>query len=359
MRKIRQLTNGTQAMQMDSKAKSSTNKIYNLAAGDPIGEPVSIVKDGFLKTISFGWWNHYGNAQGSLALRKLLYKNPDQVLISNGAKGLMYLALLATCDPGDSVLIIGPCWSSYLQICKILKLNIIQYIPDYEKDGWKNNINDIAVLFEENISVVIFTNPNNPTGVTEGKFFVDELVKLCEEYDCWLLSDEIYDKLVYSGEFESALDKSNLVIYLNGFSKNCGIPGWRVGYCIADEKLIHQMTMLQSQISGPPNTFFQKVMENTLEEKKIGRFVAIKNNYEEIVNYLSSLSITFNKYKPDGGFYFYLPVKNTKETCEYLAKHSIIVVPGDDYGVENTIRLSFASITLNDLKEIEKYLKEI
>lgn len=362
MKKILNITNGTSAMRLDAAAKDNTTFYYNLAAGDPAGTALNPF-DACLKDILNGWsndTNHYCNAQGLLELRKQIYRDPNKVLIGNGAKILMYLSLMATCEPGDNVLVIGPVWSSYLEICRMLKLNIIQYIPYYKIEGWTNDIFEIEKYFyKTNYSAVIFINPNNPTGIVEDKYFVSSLVHLCEEHDCWLIADEIYNKLIYPGvDFETCLDKNDNVIYLNGLSKSAAVPGYRIGWCIANEELIQQMTNIQSQIAGPPNTLIQTGAVKFLKEKPYVNLWE-RNKYKQIIDLWCENNQLFTDYKPQGGLYFYIPVTNQIKTFQTLFDNHIIVTPGDGYGVINTIRISFSAITLQEAAIVKPYLDAI
>jgi len=135
------------------------------------------------------------------------------------------MTLMATCEPGDTVLIIGPCWSSYFEICHMLHLRV-----------WYKN--DLPRHIFNSVSAVLFNNPNNPTGRVYDKEFCDKLHQVCVECNCWLISDEIYSDIVYDNiHLESMKNKEN-VIYINGFSKNYCLTGWRFGYAISDSELI-------------------------------------------------------------------------------------------------------------------------
>lgn len=355
MKTIRNITNGTAANSLNGGIKDKNKKVYNLTVGDPKGIPTYSWSEAYNVITNQGFYNHYDNVQGNLQLRERLNIKDFDTIIGNGAKPLIYMALMATCFPGDTVLIIGPCWSSYIEICKILGLKVKQYIPKYSF-RWENDLFELKELFNKNISLVIFNNPNNPTGLVEGEVFVNELINICELYNCWLLADEVYSDYIYSdAKFESCLGKSKNVIYINSFSKCAAVAGWRLGYCIAVPQLIKQMTLIQSQISGPPNTLIQRIALTALNQ--ISDFsIKERNNYEEIRDYLASIKLRFNVYKPFGAFYFYIPVENTENTCKQLAEKNIIVTPGDEYGVKNTIRISFAQTSLGELKEIEQDL---
>ena len=354
MKKILNITSGTSAMNLNN---TEVPIKYNLSIGEPAGKPLDNFQVRFFGLLN-SWYNHYSPINGLEKLRKQLNPtDPDKVLIGNGSKGLIYTALLATCEKGDNVLIIGPCWPSYMEMCKILGLQIVQYIP--EGEGWHCNINEIEKYIKTfDFSLVIFCNPNNPTGEVSNWDFIHKLCKLCKEYNCWLLADEAYEDFVYNIAFYSCWPATNdNIICVKTFSKCAAIAGWRLGYCLGPAELIKQMSLIQSQISGPPSTLVQNFAVSALKHKVDSKdSIVVRNDYLKIRNYLCSINPLFQKYKPQGGFYFYIPVKDSKATFDTLLEHGILVTPGDEYGVPNTIRLSFANITLKELKEIEPYL---
>ena len=345
MKQIVQVTNGTSATRLHSliqEGKDSGKKIYNLAAGDPNIPLRAAFYDALYTNIEYGI-HRYTESQGLLSLRSKI-DDPDRVIITNGAKQAIYMALMATCRPGDKVAIIGPAWSSYFEMCKMLQLEVQQcgYWP----------------IIKADTAAVIFNNPNNPTGFVYDKDFCEELIRLCKNANCWLISDEIYDHLIYEDiEFYSLKNKEN-VIYINGFSKTYSLTGWRFGYAVADPEVIKQMTLIQSQISGPPNSLTQYAMDAYWG-------VFPPQNNKEILkkrrDFIANINKKFNKHKPQAGLYFYVPVKeNSFELCErFINDYGIVLTPGDEYGIEHTIRLSFAAIELKELEEIKDILATI
>ena len=189
-------------------------------------------------------------------------------------------------------MIVGPCWSSYFEICKILKLDIV-YTEELPQ-----------IIFGD-IAAVLFNNPNNPTGKVYSKEFCEKLHNLCLAANCWLISDEIYADIIYDNiTFYSLKNKKN-VIYISGFSKSHSLTGWRFGYAIAEPEVIQQMTLIQSQISGPPNTVTQyAIMKNWEFHPNIDI-----NIYQERRDIIAENNEFLTKYKPAAGFYYYLPLK--------------------------------------------------
>lgn len=346
MRRIVKTTQGTSATLLNSMITEKAAKgehIYNLAAGDPnLDPPMTLI--GGLQAAAREKIHNYTESQGLYNLRAKI-DEPDRVIIANGAKQLLYMALMATCKPGDIVLIIGPCWSSYFEICKMLQL----------KCWYKEELPE-SIMY--NVSAVLFNNPNNPTGRVYDRQFCDDLLMKCAKADCWLISDEIYSDIIYDDTpFYSLKNKDRNIIYINGFSKAYSITGWRFGYAVAESDVIKQMTFIQSQMSGPPNTITQYAILNNWDYHKILDI----NIYKERRDIIAEGNDFLTQYKPAAGFYYYIPVESSSlEICKkFLKDYNIALTPGDEYGRPNTIRLSFAAVNSEELKIIKPYIDTI
>jgi len=343
----------TAAMQMDVLAKSKASKVYNLAAGDPNLELQQCIVDSY-KNLDIQKFHQYGSSQGSLDLRKKLYDNPNQVVITNGAKQALYMSIKAVSNPGDHIVIIGPCWSSYIEICKLLNLKYTLVIGKPE-DHYIPKEKDIKKAVKRKTACILFNNPNNPTGQIYSESFINSLLAISNEKGCWLISDEIYGELIYSGDELFSLKGNKNVIYINGFSKAYSLTGWRLGYIIASEEIIKSITNIQSQMSGPPSTLIQQIILDCYEKLTVDI-----EEYKRRVNILDNLY----KWAPQGGFYYYLPIadkwKDSLECCQKLLEEdNIVITPGDDYGVSRTVRLSIANISKEDLYFIKTKLNKI
>lgn len=345
MKKIVNVTQGTSATLLNSmiaEKAAQGEHIYNLAAGDPnLDVPLGFI--GGLHYCSKRGLHNYTESQGLYNLRAQI-DIPERVIISNGAKQLLYMSLMAVASPGDRIIVFGPCWSSYFEICKMLKL-----IPIY--------MEELPYVIPSDIAAVLFNNPNNPTGRVYDKSFCDKLYNLCLAADCWLISDEIYSDIIYDDTpFYSMKNKKN-VIYISGFSKSYCLTGWRFGYAIAEPEVIKQITLIQSQMSGPPNTIIQHAIL-----KNWGYWYKPDINiYKERRDLIAENNDFLMKYKPAAGFYYYIPITgNSFEFCkDFLNKYNIALTPGDEYGRAGTIRLSFAAVNFEELKIIKPYLDTI
>ena len=345
----------TEAMLVDVAAKSMPGRVYNLAAGDPDLPVCSALKKAYF-SIDIDGTHRYCSSVGLTELRTKLWKNPDEVIIANGAKQLIYMSLAAVTKPGDRVVIIGPCWASYMRICSLLGLEY-ELLTGTEENRWIPDADKVRQAVDSRTAAVLFNSPNNPTGVVYSEEYTDSLLEICRAADTWLIADEIY-RYICSVPFKSLRGREGVIV-IDGFSKCLNLTGWRFGYAVACRDIISAMTGIQSQMSGPPSTVIQNVINNAFEELEYSSF----EDYRERIDILSSIS-KFNKAGPDGGFYFFLPIaerwKSSRELCDYMLKtYAIAITPGDDYGIERTVRISVASESADALREIIEPLKEI
>ena len=371
----------TSAMALDVLAKGMTGKVYNLAAGDPDVEVCDALRNAYISA-DLKSSHNYGSSQGNAGLRKKIWKNPEEVIIANGAKQLIYMALAAVTKPGDEVVLIGPCWASYMRICDILGLKYKLVIGEAEgesdseaagesvKDGESGikgtertkpycpSIRKITEAVTSETAAILINNPNNPTGTVYDRAYLNGILDIAEANDCFIICDEIYGKLTDGDAFESLRGISS-VIAIDGFSKCLNITGWRIGYAIASEEIIKAMTGIQSQMSGPPNSLMQSILSDAWDNLEYTCFEA----YRERVDVLCDIE-KFRKARPEAGFYFYVPIddkwKNAEELCRYfMEQYRVAVTPGDDYGVPRTVRVSVASVSAEELREIHDVLKLI
>ena len=339
-------------MAMDIRAKEMGRRTFNLAAGDPNLPLQQSIKYAF-KNVDLDATHQYGSSQGLPALRsKICPSAPEGVIISNGAKQLIYMSLKAVTTPGDTVILIGPCWSSYMEICRLLGLEY-RLVIGIEEDRFVPSLEQVAENMSADVCAIVINTPNNPTGVVYSADYLAGLAGISRYFDCWLISDEIYRDLVFEAPAPSLLGYDN-VIYINGFSKSYSLTGWRLGYAIADPAVIREMSAIQSQMSGPPSTLIQSIILGCIDALNYSF-----DPYRERIELLCQ-GETFSRFKPDGGFYFYIPVgRDSAELCNYmLDTYGIVMTPGDGYGVKNTVRISIANITLKELDEIKEILFE-
>lgn len=342
-------------MLADVRAKSLPGRVYNLAAGDPDLPPCDALLEAW-RSVPMESTHRYSSSAGLPSLRARLWRNPSEVITANGAKQLIYMSLAAVTRPGDEVVIVGPCWTSYMRICDLLGLKYT-LLTGRAEDLYVPSAGDVIKAIKPETAAVLMNSPNNPTGAVYSDSYTDTVLEAVRSNGSWLIMDEIY-RLICDVPFRS-LRGENDVIVIDGFSKSLSITGWRLGYAIADREVIDAMTGIQSQMSGPPSTIIQQVVDMAFDSLNFYSF----DDYRERIELLCSIP-KFAAAKPQGAFYFYVPIDDRWESsaalCDYmLTEHSVALTPGDDYGVPGTVRVSVASEPLESLAEIIDALKEI
>ncbi len=218
-------------------------KIYYLNIGDPAAfdfKTPQNVKDTLCKAVEEDD-NYYSPSEGRAELREAIARKErrinkvditaDQVLVTEGISEGIQMLLAALVEKGSEILFPGPTYPPYISYTKFFDGIPIAY-ETIEEEGWQPNIDDLRSKISDKTRAIVITNPNNPTGSVYDKKVIQEILDIAGEHDLPLVSDEIYDQLVYEKEFASAasLTKDVPVIGLNGFSKVYGMTGWRLGY---------------------------------------------------------------------------------------------------------------------------------
>jgi len=277
-----------------------------------------------------------------------------EILITPGAKQTLFYAILAVIEPGDEVLVFDPCWVSYESIVQIAGGRLIR-IPTAEGNSFKPSFEDIERSISKSTKMLILCNPNNPTGALLPKDYLEKLAELLEKRDLWILCDEIYDKIVFdSRPFTSLLSikhKRDKVIVVNGFSKTYAMTGWRLGYGVANARLIDAMTKLQEHSATCPGSFIQYGGlaalrgEQSIIEQMLIEYTKRRDYLVKQISAMEPLSC----FKPEGTFYVFANVTGLGESSEEIAsqlleKTGVTTAPGSAFGLsgEGHLRLSFA-----------------
>ncbi len=310
------------------------------------------------RKIDFVKGYHYSDSQGLPELQRLIlgfyrkqygcrFNGNEEVLITAGSKVAIYMAILATVDAGDEVLIHEPAWLSYQEHARLVDAKP-SFIP------FNVPVSNFGEYMGTRTKMLVINNPNNPAGRLYSADELQRLVGLCRERRVWLLVDEAYSDFVRPGLFHSAIDfdpERKTVIIANSLSKNMGMSGWRIGYLIAHPKLIAQVLKLnQHMITCAPTVlqaylvkYFQRIIDITLPQAQEVAFkrdrVALKMN-ELGIRYLSGSS-TFYFFVDIGDF----PATSLDLSLYLLLFHNIATVSGSAYGesTERFLRLSIGA----------------
>jgi len=329
-------------------------KVYKLDVGEPdFNTPRKIIEAAY-SAMNKGM-THYAPSLGVLQFRQAVsskYKiKPENVIATPGSKQGIYYALFSVLNPGEEVIIINPAWPSYKQIVKLaggvpIEVNADEhFIPD---------LNEIERNISPKTRAILVNSPNNPTGAVYPKPVLKGISEVARDHGLWIISDEIYDRMVYGAEFASFLDVMGLddgLILLNGFSKAYAMTGWRLGYTLASKDVIKQMAKIQGHTATSPVTFAQIAAVTALNEceddvkSMVNEF---SRRRSKIISMLDQKKIGFAV--PSGAFYFFIDlgkyIKNGTDPASYLLENAhVSTTSGAAFGEKYStfVRISYAT----------------
>jgi aspartate aminotransferase len=363
---------------IDSKAKAMRAEgidVCGFGAGEPDFDTPEHIKEAAIKALQEGF-TKYTPSAGLPELRTAIsekyakdnsldYK-PNQVIVSNGAKQSCYNAILACCEPGDEVIIPAPYWLSYPDMVKLVGAEPV-IVQTKASNAYKMTAEEFENAMTPRTKMVIINSPGNPTGSVYTRAELEALVEVALTEDIFILSDEIYEKLIYDDAAHvsvASLSKEayDLTITVNGFSKAYAMTGWRLGYLGAPEAIAKVIDSLQSHSTSGPNSFAQK-----------GAVAALKGSQQCVTDMRDEFNVrreymyerlaaipNMTTVKPLGAFYMLADISkfglsSTNFADRLLSKAEVAVVPGIAFGDDKTVRLSYAT----DLETIKTGLDRI
>jgi len=355
--------------------------VVGFGAGEPDFDTPENIKEAARRALAEGF-TKYTPASGTLELKEAVCAKmkkdngleyaPSQVIISCGAKHSLYNIAQTLFEAGDEVIIPAPYWVSYPD--QVILQDAVPKIVETREDG---GFRLTGALLRANISektkAVILNSPSNPTGCGYTLEQLKEIAEVIVEHDLYVISDEIYEKLVYDGfDFHSIAEVSEAVrertLVVNGVSKSHSMTGWRIGWTAGPEPVIKAMATLQSQSTSNPTSIAQKAAEEALNGSQeavsmmVGEFAKRRNYIVERLNAMDGVSCIM----PVGAFYVFPRVdalygrkvedrliQSSLDLADYLLDASkVAVVPGVAFGADAYIRLSYAT----SMEMIEKGL---
>ncbi len=348
-----------------SELIAAGEKIINLSVGEPDFDTPDFIKDSAVRSIREGF-TKYTDSSGIRPLRQAIcdkLKNdnglnydPDQIVVSCGAKHSLFNIFLAICDAGDEIIIPAPYWVSYPEMVKIA--GGIPVICNYQSN-FKIAIDHLKSIITNKTKAIILNSPSNPTGIVYSKKELEEIAEIACENKILVISDEVYEKLVYGGTKHISIASLNqeikqLTIVVNGVSKTYAMTGWRIGYLAAALPVAKAVANIQSQITSNPTSFAQKAALTAIssDQSEAEKMVA---EFEKRRNYIiENISPLITCCKPDGAFYILIKIGNmtSAELAQrLLQEEKIATVPGDDFGAQGFVRISFAT-SMDNIKEV-------
>ena len=353
-------------LSIDSKAKAMKSEgidICGFGAGEPDFDTPDHIKAAAIAALEAGF-TKYTPSSGLPELRqaiadKLAADNgleyrPSQVIVSNGAKHSCYNAILATCERGDEVIIPSPYWVSYPDMVRLAGAEPV-IVQTSERNNWKMTAEEFENAMTPRTKMVIMNSPGNPSGSVYTREELEAIVAVAAEEDIYILSDEIYEKLIYDGAQHvsiASLSKQayDLTITVNGFSKSYAMTGWRLGYMGAPEEIAKAVDSIQSHSTSNPCSFAQKGAIAALkgDQQPLSdmhdEFDMRRNYMYERISKIPNITAV----RPQGAFYVLVNISQLGLSSQnfsdrLLSKANVAVIPGVAFGDDRTIRLSYAT----------------
>lgn len=287
---------------------------------------------------------------------------PENVMASGGAKQAIMVALQAILNPQEELIYPAPYWVSYPEMAKLCGAIPV---PVYAEDGsFHPRLQDIEQKVGSYTKAIIINSPNNPSGVMYSEQFIADIVDFCEKRDLYLIMDDIYHRLIFDGrkpincwQFAKKKGEDSKLIIINGVSKQYAMTGFRIGWAVANKKLIEVMTNIQSHQTSGPSAVLQAAAVGALNGLQ-SSVETLRTTLENNRNVLISRLKTFDGVKvtkPDGTFYCFADFSAYRKDSTKLAKFLldkvlVVTVPGVEFGMEGYLRISYCG-TVKDVTE--------
>ncbi len=354
--------------------------VINMSIGEPKNKtPITAILSSATKLS--GGDIKYTPPDGTPSLKKAILRYteenynklvaPENVIVSSGAKQSIFNILYSIINPQDEVIILAPHWVSYPEMIKMVYGIPVIVAPE---DGtFHPRMEDIEQAVTSYTKAIIVNSPNNPSGEVFSPNFIGQIVEFCERKKIFLIMDDIYHKLVFDGAiWEPAYKYTNqdientMVIVVNGVAKLYGMTGFRIGWAIANRKLVEVMTNVQGQMTSCASALLQAAAEGALNGMQSiveNLRLTFQNNKQVVVQEMKTFKgVKLNP--PKGTFYAlpdfraYLPsslATNSVELAKIILKKALVVtVPGKEFGMEGHLRLSYAGSVKDITEGIER-----
>jgi aspartate aminotransferase len=364
--------NGEGALAVYSRAKELERQgrsIIHLELGEPDFHPAAPVVDAVRNAVAAGR-DRYCSTRGVPALREAIAEYlkrtrrldiaAEQVLIAPGCKMALSLAMMALIDPGDEVLYPDPGFPIYPSFTRGLGATAIPFGLE-EKNKFQPDIEEMAQKITPRTRMIIFNSPNNPTGTVFGNPALENLAKLAVKHDLWILSDEIYARILFTGEYKSIWSlpgMSERTVIIDGFSKSFAMTGWRLGYAVAPTNVIDAMDLLVLNTFTCTAEFTQVAAIEALRDSTNAVDTMVAEYRKRRDQFIAGLARIpgFRCQTPDGAFYAWVNIEETGLTAEELQRvlleeAGVAGIAGAAFGPGGKNYLRFSLVSARNLLE--------
>lgn len=369
------------------KLRSQGIDVINFSAGEPDFDTPDRIKAAAIEALKRGM-TKYTDVRGIEPLRQaiahkylsdygLTYKM-SEILVSCGAKHSLYNLFQAVVNPGDEILVPAPYWVSYADMA-LLAGGVPKIIQTSEATGFRIGAQQLANALSSRTRIFVLNSPSNPTGASYEETELMAIAQVLERHNCLIVTDDIYDKIVYDGFTIRNLatlapSLRDRIVIINGVSKSYAMTGWRIGYALGPANIIDAAAKIQSQSTSNPTSIAQAAALEAIQGPQedvammVDEFAKRRNVVVERLNAISGVQCL----KPQGAFYVFPNIaafigknvngKSLTSPCDiadYLLEEAkVAAVPGEDFGSNAHIRLSYAT-SLENIEEGCRRMRDV
>ncbi|MCP8968786.1 pyridoxal phosphate-dependent aminotransferase [Ectobacillus ponti] len=361
--------------------KAQGHDVIGLGAGEPDFNTPQYIIDAAYQAMLAGH-TKYTPTAGLASLKQEIVRKfdrdqglayePSQIIVCNGAKHALYTLFQVLLDEGDEVIIPTPYWVSYPEQVKLAE-GVPVYVEGAESNSFKITPEQLRAAITDRTKAVIINSPSNPTGMLYTAEELQALGEVCLEHNVLIVSDEIYEKLVYGGNKHVSVaqlspELKELTVVINGVSKSHSMTGWRIGYAAGNKELIKAMTNLASHSTSNPTSMAQYATIAAYQHPE-DELEVMRQAFESRLNIIHEQLLEipgFSCLKPQGAFYLFPNAKRAAVMAGYdsvdawtkalLEEEKVALVPGSGFGAPDNVRLSYAT-SLEQLEEAVRRMK--
>lgn len=365
--------------------KAQGHDVVALGAGEPDFNTPRYIIDAAIQSMEEGL-TKYTPSGGLLTLKEAIINkfiqdqgitySPSEIIVGSGAKHVLYTLFQAILDEGDEVIIPTPFWVSYPEQVKLANGNPV-FIEGLESNNFKVTAEQVEAAITEKTKAFIINSPSNPTGAMYSKEELQAIGEVCVKHNILIVSDEIYEKLVYNGAAHTSIaeispELKEQTVIINGVSKSHSMTGWRIGYAAGNETIIKAMTNLASHSTSNPtaNAQYGTIAaytkdDGSVESMRVAFEERLNGIYEQLIKIPGITCV-----KPEGAFYLFPNVtemvketgfSNADEWVEaLLEEEKVALIPGSGFGAPDNVRLSYATsfdVLEEAIRRIDRFVR--
>ncbi len=360
----------SQTLAITAKAKQMIADgipVVSMAAGEPDFNTPEVICVAAKNSIDSGF-TKYTPTSGTPLLKKAIVNklkrdnnldySPESIVVSCGAKHSLYNTFQAIINPGDEVLLFTPYWTSYFEQI-ILAGGVPVSVPTSIEHGFVPSAEDVTRCITNKTKCIVINSPNNPTGAVYPEKLLREIAEIAKNYNLWMISDEIYEKLIYGDDAHFSVaslseDAANRTITINGCSKAYSMTGWRIGYSASHPDVAKKISNFQDQVTSNPTSFAQQgaiaalEMDDAVLHPYVEKFAKRRDLIYQGVSNLPEVICSY----PGGAFYLLadfsywmnkLNLSDIEFASKLLEEYRLAVIPGSIFGDSRHLRFSYAT----------------